>query len=91
MFKETQKITELRNTLISFVKKTEDVDDLKKIEAVYKKSKKNAKEDWWDELPVEQQTRIAKALKNAKAGKNLVTHESVSSRAKKRIKARRVK
>ncbi len=84
MFKETQTVTELKESIHSLVENAHSVTVLKKVEKELKAEKK----DWWDELPVEQQKRITKAVKDVKAGKNLVSHEDVMKRAKARIKQR---
>lgn len=84
MFKENQTVTELKESIHSLVDNSHSVSLLKKVEKELKAEKK----DWWNELPVEQQKRLTKALKDAKTGKNLVAHDDVMKRAKARIKQR---
>ena len=70
MFKESQTVTELKESIHSLVNESKSVVVLKKVERELKKKQ----EDWWDEFSVEQQKRITKALKDAKEGKNMVSH-----------------
>ena len=71
MFKESQTVTELKESIHSLVNESKSVVVLKKVE---KELKKKQEEDWWDELPVEQQKKITKALKDAKEEKNMISH-----------------
>ncbi len=78
MLRETQKVTELKNNIHSLVDESKSVKLLQKVE----NDLKAEKNDWWDELPTEEQKRITKALKNAKSGKNLISHEDAVKRIK---------
>lgn len=69
MFKETQSVTELRNSIHSLVDESKNVSVLKKVE----KELKAEKEDWWDELTPAQKRSIKKGIKDIEDGK-YVTH-----------------
>lgn len=85
MLKETERINELKSHLLDLVNSSNDEEKLVKATKILNKEK----EDWWDELPVAQQKRITKALKNVEAGKRLVNHEEVFSTLKQKSKNRK--
>ncbi len=90
MFKETQIVAHLKSSIHALVDEVKSVSLLKKVEKELKEDK-SYKKDWWDELPVEQQKRISKALINANAGKNMVSHEAALKRIKQAGKKKTVK
>ena len=48
--------------------------------------KREEKKDWWDELSVEQQARLRKAIEETERGENLIPHEQVMKEIEEKFK-----
>ena len=69
---------EIKGSLFDLLWSVDDPQTLLKVREVVLDLLANAREDnadWWDELTPQQQSRLDNAILDAKAGKNLVSHE----------------
>ena len=79
---------ELKGSLFDLLWEVKDQELLLKIkefavETIKQKKKEEA--DGWDDLPIEQQMRLEKALEDIKHGRNIKTHDEVMKSIKERI------
>jgi hypothetical protein len=70
---------EIKGSLFDLLWSVDDPQTLIKVrEVVLELLGKAQKEeaDWWEELTPQQQSRLDKAMADAKAGKNIISHEA---------------
>ena len=80
---------EVKGSLFDLLWGIEDEETLLKIrEVVYSIIEQSIhnQPDWWDELPVAQQERLGKALRDMEQKINITSHEAVIAKIQERIK-----
>lgn len=72
---------ELKGSLLDLISKVNDNTRLARLfEAYYEIFATDDDSDWWDELPVEQQTRLTKSIEESYDPKNLIDHEEMKKK-----------
>ncbi len=72
---------ELKGSLLDLISKANDNTRLARLfEAYYEIFTTDYDGDWWDELPLEQQTRLTQSIKESYDPKNLIDHEEMKKR-----------
>ncbi|HFA50796.1 MAG TPA: hypothetical protein ENJ95_17450 [Bacteroidetes bacterium] len=80
---------EIKGSLFDLLWSIEDKETLLKIRAAAFElinQKREEKKDWWDELSVEQQARLRKAIEETERGENLIPHEQVMKEIEEKFK-----
>lgn len=80
---------EIKGSLFDLLWSVEDPQTLLKVREVVLELLSKAQEeeaDWWEELTPQQQSRLDKAMADAKAGKNIVSHEAAMAHFDARLK-----
>jgi len=81
-------ILEIKGSLFDLLWSVEDPQTLLKVREVVLEllGKAQSEEaDWWEELSPQQQVRLDKAMADAKAGKNLLSHDTAMAELDKRL------
>lgn len=81
---------EIKGSLFDLLWNVEDPQTLLKVREVVLEllgKAQNEEADWWSELSPQQQSRLDKAIAEAKAGKNIVSHEAAMAHIDARLKA----
>ena len=72
---------ELKGSLLDLISKANDNTRLARLFEAYNEIFATDEEaDWWDELPVEQQTRLTQSIEESYDPKNLTDHEEMKKR-----------
>lgn|GEM_PF-429817 len=80
---------EIKGSLFDLLWSVDDPQTLLKVRDIVLDLLANAREDnadWWDELTPQQQSRLDMAISDAKAGKNIVSHEAAMAHFDARLK-----
>lgn len=80
---------EIKGSLFDLLWSVDDPQTLLKVREVVLELLSNARQentDWWDELTPQQQSRLDKAIADAKSGKNIVSHETAMAELDARLK-----
>jgi hypothetical protein len=72
---------ELKGSLLNLIAQANDGNRLAKLfEAYYTIFDNEQETDWWDELPVEQQVKLEKAIAESYDYANLIDHEDMKKK-----------
>ena len=71
---------ELKGSLLDLIAQANDNSRLARLFEAYHDIFTTEEEDWWDELPIEQQTRLSQSIEESYDPKNLIDHEEMKKK-----------